>query len=192
MALIKPEGLPCEEPLLIAGEAHSISLAQGRIHSPGPEDPFLEVLKGMTATKPGVQHPMGKHVKGGIAAPHRQVGSQKMQIPDAVHHHGIVVVVIVPNPAQKGKGKESIDPGATQGLHGHLGKCEVGRTGRVERSNLQGITEGMVGCSSLPDSLNRATTHWINGLNNVENPQRYELRFAESVKRRLGEVCIAG
>ena len=84
-----------------------------------------------------------------------------MEIPDAVHHHGVVVLVMGPDPAQQRNRKEAINPGAMQGLHWHLGEGEVGRTGGVKGGDLQGIAQGVVGGGYLPDSLNRATTEWI-------------------------------
>jgi hypothetical protein len=91
-----------------------------------------------------------------------------MEIPDAVHHHGVVVVVMGPDPAQQRNRKEAINPGAMQGLHWHPGESEVGRTGGVKGGDLQAIAKGVVGGGYLPDSLNRATTKWIHRLNNVE------------------------
>jgi hypothetical protein len=101
MALVEPEGLAGEEPLLVAGETHGIGLAQGQIHGPGPKEPFFEVLEGITATKPRIQHPVGKHEKGRGCAAHCQVSGEEMEIPDAVHYHGIVIVVMGPDPAQQ-------------------------------------------------------------------------------------------
>ena len=71
----------------------------------------LGVLEGITATKPGVQHPVGKHEKRGDCAAHGEEGGEEMEVPDAVDHNGIVVVVMGPNPAQEGKGKKAIEPG---------------------------------------------------------------------------------
>lgn len=56
-----------------------------------------------------------------------------MEAPDAVDHNGVVVVVMGPDPAQEGKGKDAINPGEAQGLDGHLREGEVGRTGGGSR-----------------------------------------------------------
>jgi hypothetical protein len=145
MALVKPEGLAGEEPLLIAGEAHGIGIPQGGIDGPGPNKPFLEVLEGIAVAKPGIKHPVGKNEKGGVGAANGQVGSEEMEIPDAVHHHGVVVVVMGPDPEQEGKGKEAIYPGAAEGLHRHPGKGEIGSAGGIEGCDVEGIAEGVVG-----------------------------------------------
>jgi hypothetical protein len=189
MALVEPEGLAGKEPLRVAGEADGIGLAQGQTHSPGPKEPFLEVLEGITATEPGVQHAVGKDEKGGSGAAHGQVGGEEMEIPDTIHHHGVVIVVMSPNPAQEGKGKKAINPGAAQGLDGHFGEGEVGRTGGVEGGDLQGIAEGMMGGGYLPDRLNRSTTDWIYGLNDVENPQGYGVGSAQFGEGGIGRCA---
>jgi hypothetical protein len=68
-----------------------------------------------------------------------------------------------------------------QGLHFHPGEGEVGRAGGVKGGNLQGIAEGVVGGGYLPDSLNRATTQWIHGLNNVEYLQWHWVKIFQSI-----------
>ena len=171
MAVVEPEGLAGEEALLVAGEADGIGLAQGPIHGPGPEEPFLEVLEGITATEPGVQHAVGKDKKRGGGAAHGQIGGEEMEMPDAIDHHGVVMVVMGPNPAQEGKGEKVINPGAAQGLYRHLREGKIGRTRGVEASDLQSIAKSFVGGGSLPDPFNRATTDWIHRLNDVENQE---------------------
>ena len=123
MALVEPEGLAGKEPLRVAGEADGIGLAQGQTHSPGPKEPFLEVLEGITATEPGVQHAVGKDGKGGSGAAHGQVGGEEMEIPDTIHHHGVVIVVMSPNPAQEGKGKKRSIQVRRRGSTGTSGKA---------------------------------------------------------------------
>jgi hypothetical protein len=65
---------------------------------------------------------VGKHEKGGVGAAHGQVGSEEMEIPDAIYDHGVELVAMGPNPAQEGKGEEAVCRGPTKGLHGYPGK----------------------------------------------------------------------
>jgi hypothetical protein len=46
-----------------------------------------------------------------------------MEIPDAVHHHGVELVAMGPNPTQEGKGNEAINPRAARGSTGTPGKA---------------------------------------------------------------------
>jgi hypothetical protein len=98
------------------------------------------------------------------------------------------MVVMDPKPTQERKGKKAINPGAAQGLDGHLGDREIGRTGGVEGGDLQGIAEGMMGGGYLPDRLNWATTDWIYGLNDVENHQLLGVGLAQIIVDRLGAL----
>jgi hypothetical protein len=68
MAVVEPEGLAGEEPLLIAGEANGIGTPQGGIDGPGPYEPFLEVFEGIAVAKPGIQHPVG-NTRTGVEVP---------------------------------------------------------------------------------------------------------------------------
>jgi hypothetical protein len=131
------------------------------------------VLEGIAVAKPGIEHPVGKHEKGGVGAAHGQVGSEEMEIPDAVHHHGVELVAMGPNPAQEGKGKDSIDPGAALGLHRHPGKGEVGGAGEIEGGDLHQVAELAVAVGRLTDAFDGATPRGVHGLNHVQNPQRH-------------------
>jgi hypothetical protein len=46
----------------------------------------------------------------------------------------------------------------------------------------------MMGGGYLPDRLNRSTTDWIYGLNDVENPQGYGVGSTQFIVDRLGAL----
>jgi hypothetical protein len=124
---------------------------------------------------------VGKHEKGGVGAANGQVSSEEMEIPDAVHHHGVKMMTMGPDPEEQGKGKKAINPGAAKSFYGNVGEAEIRSTGWVEGGNLQYIAKDVVGRSSLPNPLNRATNHWIHGLNDMKNPQRHGMRAFQCI-----------
>src|SRR5205085_9491691 len=95
---IKPERFARLETFLFRSEDDCSCVTQDAIVSPGPIEPFFEMLERKRFLKPGVEHAVRKHVvrngRTGVTSP----GSEAQVLPDSVHDHAIIIAAMLAKP----------------------------------------------------------------------------------------------
>lgn len=102
VGLVQPERLAGQQPLLLGGEQHCGGIAQHPVVGPGPVGQLLEVLEGIGALEPGIEHPVGIYEVGDAAAMQGAPGGEGVILPDALDDHHVMLLCLGANAGGQG------------------------------------------------------------------------------------------